>query len=184
MLAVIARNGRPEIRRVLQGLDVLMSWSEDVKAWRGAEAWQEVGWLPRPPAVSNAGRSQGRQDRCSARRGISDKLKGGVGRILDSIVFVLDVSSPCHSYEGRCPVLSLAKRRLFGAPRGAIRPHCSPRHLLPVVSNTSLYPFARALADAGPGGTRTSRCGPKKSIYAADTACTGRKRAAGSHPEE
>lgn len=35
-------NGRPEIRRLMHGIDTLVSWSEGVKARLQADGWREV----------------------------------------------------------------------------------------------------------------------------------------------
>lgn len=44
-------NGRPEIRRLMHGIDTLVSWSEGVKARLQADGWREVDAPERSPRI-------------------------------------------------------------------------------------------------------------------------------------
>jgi hypothetical protein len=52
----VTHNGRVEVRRVVHDIDMLMSWSENVKACLHARGWQDVNRPERFPRGVRAGR--------------------------------------------------------------------------------------------------------------------------------
>ena len=48
---VLTCNGRPEIRRLMHGIETLVSWSEGVKARLQADGWREVDAPERSPKI-------------------------------------------------------------------------------------------------------------------------------------